>query len=60
MPMFFKKNQGDKGAEFAEYFRRKTRNGQVLRNISQLHVIFIRKGVQESRLIFFCTYKELH
>ena len=46
---FDKKSQGDKGAEFADCFGINTRTRQILRNICQLHVFFMGKGVQEYR-----------
>ena len=44
---FSKKNEGGKGTEFAEYFRRSTCTRQMLGNICRLHVFFIRKSVQK-------------
>ena len=43
----FKKDQGDKGAEVAKYFRRNTCTQKLLGNICQLHVFFKRKRTQE-------------
>ena len=46
---FFKKVKAGKGAEFAEYFRRNTCTRQVLGNIYQLQLFFMRKGLQDNR-----------
>jgi len=44
----FKKNQGGKGTEFAEYFRRNSCARHILGNISLLHVFFMSDSVQEN------------
>ena len=46
---FFTTIEGAKGLNFAEYFRRNTCIRQMLGNICQLHVFFMRKSAQENR-----------
>ena len=44
---FSRKSRVEKEAECAKYFKRNLCPRQLLGNICQLHIFFIRKGVQE-------------